>query len=128
MLDAVGAEFASGEAYRAARAAGHDVTDRTLRSDLAAAEAAGIVQRTGATTWRKVRPPASPAADPVRLCIVAGLLAAGRWEEPNAFTGDGARYAGPEPEALAAAVERYAAALAPAVASSGDGAAPRGGT
>jgi hypothetical protein len=53
MLQSVGDTFPSTDAYAAARAAGFDVSNRSLRSDLKAAEKRGLIKRETRYTWQK---------------------------------------------------------------------------
>ena len=58
MLATVDEQFSSGEAYAAAKAAGFDVSTRTLRRDLKAAEKRGLIESTTKTGgWNVVGPP-----------------------------------------------------------------------
>jgi hypothetical protein len=110
MLSGVGTSFRSGEAYDAARAAGHDVSERTLRTDLTAAADAGILERTGSGAWKRTSEP-----DELRLRIACALLSAGSWKYPTVVNGPpfdvGRQYEGPTPEGLKEAVNEYAEAL-----------------
>lgn len=53
MLQGVGDTFPSTDAYAAARAAGFDVSNRSLRSDLKAAEKRGLIKKETRISWRK---------------------------------------------------------------------------
>jgi hypothetical protein len=131
MLDGVGSSFRSGDAYDAARAAGHDVSERTLRKDLTAAADAGILERVTAQTWSKLgtgneanetaaneTTPGAPEANStaangtaatLRTRLACALLSCGEWND--VYGTDGRTYSGPTPEELTDAVERYAVAL-----------------
>ena len=63
MLKGVGVSFSSSEAYDAARQAGIDVSDRTLRKDLKEAEKRGLIESlTARGDWRKIGQASNGAA------------------------------------------------------------------
>jgi hypothetical protein len=100
MLSGVETQFQSGEAYEAAKAAGFDVSERTLRNDLNEAAEAGILKRLGSGKWKL------QMDSEIRRRIALALLSAGNWEPE--MMGDGtATFFGPEPEELESEVDRY---------------------
>lgn len=114
MLSAVDATFQSGDAYEAARDAGFDVSERTLRNDLNDAADAGLLERTGSGTWRKVssgRADSSGDRSEIRTRVALALLSAGRWRRDVQADGVTYWFGGPSPEELARTVDRYAAAI-----------------
>jgi len=109
MLSAVeGPTFQSGEAYEAAKAAGFDVSERTLRNDLNEAADAGLLERLGSGKWK--RRIDSEASRKLRIRIALSLLSAGNWE-PELMGEETATFFGPEPEELESQVDRYEEAV-----------------
>lgn len=108
MISAVDTKFQSGEAYEAARAAGFDVSERTLRNDLNEAADAGLLERLGSGKWK--RQIDTEETSELRIRIALSLLSAGKWEPDtmgHTVTGKGPVFFGPDPEELQAIVDRY---------------------
>lgn len=110
MLSAVGTEFRSGEAYEAARKAGFDVSNRTLRKDLNEAANAGVLERVGSGTWRTTDD-SDPARKEIRTRVALALLSAGDWHRSVREDGVKHSFGGPSPAELLQAVNRYAPAI-----------------
>jgi hypothetical protein len=111
MLSAVGTSFQSVDAYEAAREAGFDVSERTLRNDLNDAADAGLLERTGSGAWRKVDADSSGDRSEIRTRVALALLSAGEWHRDVRADGVTYSFGGPSPEELARTVDRYAAAI-----------------
>ena len=111
MLSEMEAQFRSSEAYEAAKAAGYDYSERTLRSDLNAMERVGVLMRTGNDSWQKLTGHTAPA--PLRIRIALALLSASRWERTNTSGPykSKTRFFGPSATELTEKVNEYAALL-----------------
>jgi len=101
MLSELGMSFRSAEAYEAARKAGIEVSERTLRKDLNQAVDAGLLERGASGVWLKSR----SKMQKIRVRIGLALLAAGEWGTMPMQ--EGRSFSGPTPEDLEETIDKY---------------------